>query len=277
MVEMSPTARIPFNACPLCGHTSLKELRRADCRKHPLYHPVVPREIVWLICQGCRHVMTDGHFPPSVLSTIIRRTHEHQKPGHDHEQHRVMSARIAERVSRFVPHGRWLDVGFGNASLLFTAEEFGFEPVGFDLRQASVDDLKKMGIKAYCVDLLDWKDEAPFSVISMADVLEHMPFPKAALEKAHRLLAPGGVLFVSLPHYDCPTWRLLDKARQNPYWMEVEHYHNFSRERLCGLLEEVGFTFLQYAVSERYRVGMEILARRNQAVPRAGVGQSGKV
>ena len=101
------------------------------------------------------------------------------------------------------------------------------------------------------------------SVISMADVLEHMPFPAKGLEAAHRLLESGGVLFVSMPHYDCATWRLLERSNAMPYWMEIEHYHNFSRDRLYRLLAETGFEPMSYAVSERYRVSMEVIARRS--------------
>jgi hypothetical protein len=70
------------------------------------------------------------------------------------------------------------------------------------------------------------------------------------------------VLFVSMPNYDCMAWRLLDAGNANPYWGELEHFHNFSRARLSALLSEQGFEPVQYAVSERYRVCMEIIARR---------------
>jgi len=89
-----------------------------------------------------------------------------------------------------------------------------------------------------------------------------MPFPKEGLSAAHRLLQPDGVLFVSMPNYDCMAWRLLDAGNANIYWGELEHFHNFSRARLYALLEEQGFEPVHYAVSERYRACMEVIARR---------------
>jgi SAM-dependent methyltransferase len=157
--------------------------------------------------------------------------------------------------------GTWLDVGFGNASLLFTAQEWGFVPVGLDLRRENVESLLKMGVEAHCRELASLQGEARFAVISMADVLEHMPFPRETLTAARRLLGPDGVLFLSMPHYDCAAWRLLDAANANPYWGELEHFHNFTRKRLYALLEETGFEPVAYGVSERYRVCMEVLAR----------------
>ncbi|MEU6090744.1 hypothetical protein ABZ865_28835 [Streptomyces sp. NPDC047085] len=52
------------------------------------------------------------------------------------------------------------------------------------------------------------------------------------LVAAHRLLREDGVIFASMPSYDCAAWRLLDAGNANPYWGELEHFHNFSRQRL---------------------------------------------
>ncbi len=122
--------------------------------------------------------------------------------------------------------------------------------------------MRALGIEAHCQDLMDFDSAARFAVISLADVLEHMPFPKNTLAAAHQLLAPGGVLFVSMPHYGCAAWRQMDALNANPYWGEIEHFHNFSRKRLCALLDEHGFDLLSYGISERYRVCMELILKR---------------
>jgi SAM-dependent methyltransferase len=256
--------RIRFDGCPLCGGRNIKLLRTADCTKHPLYHPLVPRVMNWMRCGDCEHVFTDGYFAPEVMATVFERTHDHQKVGWQFEQQRYVSARMLEKMARHAAAGPWLDVGFGNGSLLFTAEEWGFVPVGLDLRRANVETLQRMGIEAYCQDLAALAGEARFTVISMADVLEHMPFPREGLTAAHRLLARGGILLVSMPNYNCAAWRLLDGANANPYWGELEHFHNFSRKRLYALLEETGFVPVAYGISERYRLCMEVIARRGE-------------
>ena len=94
----------------------------------------------------------------------------------------------------------------------------------------------------------------------MADVLEHVPFPRRSLAAVHRMMRPGGALFVSMPNMDSIIWRVLDATGTNPYWGELEHYHNFTRARLVRLLESQGFKFAEYNVSERYRTCMEVIA-----------------
>lgn len=218
----------------------------------------------WMRCEACTHIFVDGYFTEEAEEILFSRVNPNQMPqwSFDHNQ-RLISSRIVEFVSRHLGRcsGRWLEVGFGNASLLTTAEEFGFDVVGLDSRAESAKALNEMGFEAHSMPLQRF-EAAPFDVIAMADVLEHFAFPKEGLVAAHRLLVPGGLLFLSMPNIDCFSWKARDRADANPYWGEIEHYHNFGRRRLHALLEEHGFTPIAYRVNERYFVGMEVLATR---------------
>ncbi|HMF19457.1 MAG TPA: class I SAM-dependent methyltransferase [Gemmataceae bacterium] len=206
----------------------------------------------------------DGYFSPAALSLLFANVHAFQTPGHDIENTRYVSARMVEAVCERLsgPPGRWLDIGFGNGSLLTTAAEFGFYVVGLDLRESNVSLMQQFGYEAHCLEFEAYRPDHPFDVISMADVLEHMPFPKKALRHACTLLRDGGLLFVSMPNSDSFLWKFLTRNGVNPYWGEIEHYHNFGRERLFDLLAECGFEPVRYGVSVRYRACMEVVARK---------------
>ncbi|WAC92919.1 class I SAM-dependent methyltransferase [Mycobacterium sp. Aquia_213] len=187
--------------------------------------------------------------------------------GTDLEFNRLISAKLVDRVVAKLgsPNSRlWLDVGFGNGSLLMTADEFGFEVFGVDLRKKNVEDIRDFGISAYHGTLESAAENVAFeskpTVISMADVVEHEPFPRDVLRCARSLICDPGILLISMPNASAPLWRYLNASNQNAYWREIEHYHNFTRETLYAELEKAGFRPLHYAVSDRYRCGMEILA-----------------
>lgn len=129
-----------------------------------------------------------------------------------------------------------------------------------DLRRRNVDALNRLGIHAFHQNLRDIKVQPACAVVSMADVLEHMPFPMDGLRAARELLMDGGVLFLSMPNLDSPVWHILDAKSENPYWNELEHFHNFGKSRLYSLLAAHGFRPVRFGISERYRVCMEILA-----------------
>ena len=254
--------RILFGKCPLCDCPDLADSETGDCSGHPLYHATLSAVIRWKKCTRCAHVFTEGYFTDDALGLIFGKTQVQQQVGFDVERQRVTSSRIVEKVLPYAASGIWLDVGFGSGSLLFTAHEYGFTPIGLDLRVESVRTMSALGIESYCKDIADLSLKSPCSVISMADVLEHVPYPKNALRAAHGLLSVAGVLFVSMPNIESIVWKALDQQKANPYWGEIEHYHNFSRDRLYGLLRDTGFEPVRYGISERYRACMEVIARK---------------
>lgn len=253
-----------YDACPLCASQRIVHERAADCSRHPSWAPPLSPVINWSRCTACGHSFTEGYYTDAALAHVFARTQTNQAPGDNIEANRLLSAAMVEKVLAHAPPGRrWLDVGFGNGSLMFTAQEFGFEVAGLDLRPGPVETMRRFGFEARCEDLRTAIFAAPFDVLSMADVLEHTPFPPQVLAAAHRLLAPQGLLFVSMPNADAFLWKALDASAANPYWGEMEHYHNFGRARLHALLAETGFTPVAYGISQRYRCGMEVVARRD--------------
>lgn len=237
-------------------------LLSADCTKHALYNPALEPAITWKQCKACTHIFTDGYFTNEAARIVFSKTHENQQVGHDMERQRYVSAHMVEKVLPFQQDGYWLDIGFGNGALLFTAHEYGFRPVGVDLREKNVAALKQFGIEAHAIDVAALPHDGRYSVISLADVLEHVPYPKMFLGTAKRLLKPGGVALISMPNADSMLWQAMNKMNANPYWMELEHFHNFGRARLYSLLKECGFEPVRYGISERYRVCMEVVARK---------------
>ena len=129
--------------------------------------------------------------------------------------------------------------------------------------------MREVGYEAHAIEFDEYRASEPFDVISMADVLEHMPFPKRALYHVWDLLRPDGLLFLSMPNADSFLWQLLTRNGVNPCWGEIEHYHNFGRKRLYALLDECGFEPVHYGVSARYRACMEVITKKSER--RSGV------
>ncbi len=252
--------RTLYDCCPLCDGRDIPYQVEARITKHALYRPQLPPTMKWRGCATCGHVFVEGYYTPAACEIIFSSTHTNQKVGSDIEGQRKVSARIVERIARYAPGGDWLDIGVGNGSLLFTAAEWGYQAAGTDLRTENVALLRQLGFEAHCKDIEEIDATDRFSVVSMADVLEHVPFPRRGLAAVHKMMRKGGALFVSMPNMDTIVWRTLDASGTNPYWSELEHYHNFTRARLLQLLDAHGFKFAEYNISERYRTCMEVVA-----------------
>ena len=265
-----PATRIAFHQCPLCGSGEFQAFLGADCSKHPLFQPSLPASVNWMRCGACSHVFTEGYFDETIAASHFYKKQLGESVGYEMEKLRTGSARIVERVCRHLSHadrhkalGSWLDVSFGNGSLLFTAEEWGFSPVGLDPRPENVRVLAGLGFEAHHgkIEDFDWAER--FSVISMANVLERLPYPQEALAAARRMLGRNGVLFLSMPNMGSMVWRFLHANQINPHWGEIRNYHMFSRERLYALLVAQGFRAVEFNIDESSRVGMEVVAVRD--------------
>jgi protein O-GlcNAc transferase len=257
-----PAGRIAYEACPLCNSPDISSYKETDCTQHPHYDPALPPLMIWCRCSSCEHVFTQGYFSTETAEALVAKAGP-ERVGQEAEAQRLASARIVGKVARYKAGGDWLDVGFGNGSLLFTAEEWGFRAVGTDPRPDHVQSLKGLGFEAYGtpIDKIDFPGR--FSVVSLTGRLERAPFPRLLLDGAHRLLQPGGVLFASMPNMATMVWRLRDTGGGNSAWGDVQHYHSFTRKRLYALLQTHGFKPAAYAVGEAGHSMMEVLAVRS--------------
>lgn len=276
MSSPGETAR-RFAACPLCAAPIARcaPLTSASCSAHPLYRPGLPVLLHWLRCLDCSHVFTESHWTPAGEALLFGAALDYQLPDPaQSEQLRNLWAPVVRRVGDLLRYGAtrgpvggigeplWIDVGFGSGGLLLTAAEFGYATLGIDVRPAATARLAEFGIDTVCAKFEDADITRSATVLSLCDVLEHLADPPAALAQGRRILAPGGLLFVSCPNSESATWRRWDVAGTNPYWGELEHYHNFSRTRLERLLREHGFEPIDYYVSTRYYACMDLVARR---------------
>jgi SAM-dependent methyltransferase len=259
--------RIKYDTCPLCDSVFISQTMTVNCTVHQMWRDPLEPVMSWMSCSKCGHAFTDGYFTDEALEILFGNTQDLQIVGNDLEAQRRISARMVENVVSEIglPADRlWVDVGFGNGSLLLTANEFGFNVFGIDLRKKTVEDIEQIGVPAHHGTIESAVAGSVFSakptVISLADVVEHEPFPAKVLQTSRELIADDGALLISMPNAAAPLWHYWNATNQNPYWHEIEHYHNFTRERLYALLRKTGFEPIRYGISERYRCCMEIVA-----------------
>lgn len=240
-------------------------LRTGDCTAHPLWHPPLPERIAWVRCKGCSHVYSDHYWTDEGFKELFRKANAHQVVGGATDQYRQLWSMLIDKVVAHLqraPWGgiSWLDAGCGNGGLAMAAAEYGFDAAGFDTRLTAVESLLGLGYRAKKVAFDQYAGD-PVDVLSMMDLLEHLPQPVESLQKAHGMLKDAGILVISTPNMDCSSWRSMADA--NPYWGEIEHLHIFSRCGLFGLLEKSGFQPIQYSVGLHYKACMEVIARKN--------------
>ena len=264
--------RQPYSACPLCDGASVT-LGFANCSGHALWHEPLPPTIEWMRCASCGHVHSRSYWTPAGRLEVQRRDKFPQlTTAANLAAQRALWAPVLERAVAALggyaaiqkSEGRpvWVDVGCGDGTLIMTAGDYGFSAVGLETRAELVRRTRELGFAVLQHDFIELKFEVTVDVLSMMDVLEQLPDPRAALRKAAQVLRPGSLLVISAADLASASWRLMEHEKANPHWMDLERHHNFSRERLTSLLKESGFEVVAFAIPNRRDAQMELYARR---------------
>src|SRR3954469_18945389 len=127
---------------------------------------------------------------------------------------RATANRLLDLIGTYRPGGRLLDVGCGHGLLLDEARKRGYETVGLELSREAAAHARSLGL-----DVREWPLEAfgqatngdspgTFDAIVLADVLEHLEDPVAAINQCAALLRPSGVLCIVTPDPSSATAKL---------------------------------------------------------------------
>jgi 2-polyprenyl-3-methyl-5-hydroxy-6-metoxy-1,4-benzoquinol methylase len=137
--------------------------------------------------------------------------------------------------------GRLLEIGCGDGDFLVLAEAGGWRVTGIEYSPAACEKARRRlkNGEVRCGELQQAGLAAEqFDLCVVSDVLEHVRSPFDFLQEIHRLLKPGGTLFIATPSIDSWSARFL---RQK--WMEfkAEHLTYFDRQTLQTALFKSGF------------------------------------
>lgn len=99
---------------------------------------------------------------------------------------------------------RLLDAGAGMGVFMDLARRAGWQVKGVDISPFACRYARaQLGLEIHCGELTSLEPSwGPFDWITMLDYLEHVPDPVAVLKKARELIAPRGMLFISMPRQD---------------------------------------------------------------------------
>ncbi len=162
-----------------------------------------------------------------------------------------------EWVSDHVPRGaKLLDAGANFGHFLSVARE-RFEAVGVELSQAAVAWSKEhFGVDNHAASVYDLPAAlaGPYDAVTLFDVIEHVPQPREALTAMHRVLAPGGHLFLSTPNAGSLVARAMGSRWH--YLDPIQHIVLFNPANLSRMLEDAGFEVLgTRSLGHHYRIG----------------------
>lgn len=173
----------------------------------------------------------------------------------------------------FVPpdsNRRLLDIGCYTGVFLEVSQQAGWSAWGVEPSHWAAHVAASRGLRVHRGTLRGaaFPDDF-FDVVTLWDVIEHLPDPKATMKEVARVLRPGGLLVIHTINIASLTARLL--GPRWPWLMEM-HLVYFSVRTLSRLLQETGFSVTQTNSQGRFlRLGY-LLSRTKAYFPRLADG-----
>ena len=220
-------------ACPCCGGADFRALFEKGGE------PFVQ-------CTGCGLILINPRPDPTDVIRIYDPAYS-QGYASKADGKRRRARRMVARVRRlFVPQGRWLDVGCSAGFIVEAAQQAGFEAHGVDVESWGVTYAREtLGLAHVTQGHLEEQHypDGFFNVVSVYEVIEHVPDLNLFAAELKRLLAPGGVIEIRTP--DVSHWRV---PRPLETWYAVmpsEHLYYFNRATLGRLLARHGLRIVR--------------------------------
>jgi len=168
--------------------------------------------------------------------------------------------------------GSILDVGCGLGEFLIVARDAGWDAKGVELSKYSADIAKKKFKLDVFNGRLDdvnttGKFKEKFDVITMIEVIEHLPNPLENLKKCHELLKHQGIIVIQTGDVESLYSKI--KGKNWPYYL-AGHLNYFSRRTLKRMLEKAGFEVIKIysgdEISFRARLQCLSLLKRQKLI-----------
>lgn len=198
-----------------------------------------------LRCPSCRFGFRQMRYSSEQLGELYRQmdpaVYESELRGR-----KWTAKRHLRIVQQHVRAGRLLDVGCASGLFLIQALGAAWKVTGIEPNESLCEGARKnLGAQGdiQCATLETAQLESGFDAITVWDVLEHVPNPRAFLKVCGSLLGPNGYLFLNVPDLDSPEARIFGR-----HWplLLPEHLNYFNRQNLTLCAEKAGLITVQF-------------------------------
>lgn len=225
-----------LTSCPLCGHPECKPFRKDS-------------GVQVVRCLACRFLFVNPRPTERELDHLYGLEYY---PSDEKELGSSLDHRLPvfesglKTLEGLTRPGRILDVGCGTGNFIRLAQDAGWGAIGVELSRGAAEYAQKRGLQVRAGILRDQHFSSDyFDVVTLWDVLEHLPEPRKELQEIHHVLKGGGFVVVRVPNTDFQLLKALlidDILGRTRKGLQADlHLNHFTSGTLRDLLRRCGF------------------------------------
>lgn len=241
-----------MSPCPLCATN-----RSTD---FPIWYRFQEKDFLARQCSACSFVYLDPRPTDEELALLYSDEyflHDGSDCGahsaSDYETAAVKGSikfpEILGAIQQFKSSGDFFEIGCGMGYFLDFARQKGYNVSGIEYSALGTEICRErfgLDVQQGSFEAMAIQPER-FDVIFMGDVLEHLVDPRGMLEKARKMLKPGGIVAVEVPsmfnslvgRLAVLGYRMLRIKKKMP--MPPYHVNEFTPRTLDAIFRQAGF------------------------------------
>lgn len=256
---------LEFSVCPICSHPS-------GTRKGPYQDHSISKEVFTISeCDACNCWYTS---PRPVQAELPRYYQSDAYISHTGSKrnlferiyHLVRTRTLRSKhalIARYEPNGKILDIGCGTGSFLGQMKSKGYLTYGMepDERARTIASSSSNVV----ANLEQTKSSAPYSIVTLWHVLEHLPHPSQTLKTIHAITTSNALLVIAVP--DRESW---DASFFDHHWAAYDvprHLSHFRQTDIAKLLADHGFNLLSTRRMWYDAIYVSILSAQYKGLP----------
>jgi SAM-dependent methyltransferase len=231
-------AYVEISTCALCGCDQSTERLRES-----------PFRVVW--CCDCGLTYVTPRLRPDLLPLVYDETYWTSPSAKDRGYTDYRAAAplylktfekryaLIDRIA--ASPGRALDVGCAAGYFMKVLSDHGWQVEGVELSATIAQHARdEYGLSVHVGELATAQFEnESFDLVTMWDVVEHVPDPLGLVRRAAELLKPKGAIVIETQNIDSLASRLL-RSRWH-HFKHMEHLYHFNPATISRLLKTAGF------------------------------------
>ena len=235
-----------YRNCPSCGQNDFEVLFESNMRDCDFRESV---ETVYMIpggkygrhvkCRNCHLIYVNPIEKASKINEAYFQRKDVDAPIIQETRLTATESQVG-LIKRYGNGTRLLDVGCGEGFFLFNASKAGYTTKGIEISQDVAEYARRefgLDVEAKPFEELRFAENY-FDVVTLWQVLEHVPYPLMVLKEVHKILKPGGLLATSTPDIE----GILAKIFRRKWWnLRRLHINQFTTKTLTDMLNRAGF------------------------------------